>query len=221
MHNFWNNLTPAWQTCLELAWEAYCAGSIPIGAVIADAQGVLLSKGRNRIREPRKNDGHINSSTLAHAELNALIALPYKHPERHTWSLYTTTEPCPMCLGALYMSGLRQLHYAARDPWAGSANLLGTTTYMKRKQIRVEGPFDADLEAILVTLTVVVFLYDQDHPTNLEFLACYRDIFPDAVQFGGALFGNSLLEQMRADHTPVPEVYNELAYRWHEFVGAN
>ena len=41
--------------------------------------------------------------------------------------VYTTTEPCPLCMGALYMSGVRGLRFTSRDPWAGSANLLGTT----------------------------------------------------------------------------------------------
>ena len=166
MHDYWGSFNPIWQACIELAWEAYCAGSLPIGAVVADADGVILSRGRNRIHEPRKLDSNVSETNLAHAELNALIALPFKHSDRHTWVLYTTTEPCPMCLGALYMSGLRELHYAVRDPWAGSVNLLGRTTYLSRKQIQAKGPFNADLEAILASLSVEFFLNERN-PTLL------------------------------------------------------
>jgi hypothetical protein len=45
----WSDLTPAWQACLELAWEAYCDDCIPIGAVVTDEGGVVLSRGRNRV----------------------------------------------------------------------------------------------------------------------------------------------------------------------------
>ena len=93
-------------------------------------------------------------NTLAHAELNALLALKADRQTRHAASLYTTTEPCPLCLGAFYMSGVRTLHYAAREPFAGSTNLLGTTPYLSRKPIKVYGPADPDLEALVTALAV-------------------------------------------------------------------
>ena len=34
----WGELSDPWRGCVELAWEAYCAGSLPIGAVAADSQ---------------------------------------------------------------------------------------------------------------------------------------------------------------------------------------
>ncbi len=35
----WETLDPPWQAALEMAWEAYCNGTIPIGAAVADADG--------------------------------------------------------------------------------------------------------------------------------------------------------------------------------------
>ena len=95
----------------------------------------ILSRGRNRRHEPQGAGNFISGSRLAHAEINALILLPEDHPDRHNWILYTTMEPCPLCIGAIYMIGIRQFHYATRDPWAGSVNLLGATPYMSRKKI--------------------------------------------------------------------------------------
>ena len=46
-------LTSAWRAALVLAWEAYGAGAIPVGAVITDADGLLLAAGRNRIHALR------------------------------------------------------------------------------------------------------------------------------------------------------------------------
>ena len=47
------------------------------------------------------------------------------------------------------MSGLRELHYASRDPYAGSVNLLGATPYLQRKSIKIVGPELPGLEIVL------------------------------------------------------------------------
>ena len=135
-----DELTPPWQACLEEAWSAYCAGCVPVGAVEADDAGLVISRGRNRIWEHQGEANTLYGYALAHAEINALACLPADGKDRHSLSLYTTLEPCPLCMGALYMSGLRQLHFAARDAYAGSADMLGATPYLSRKPIRVFSP---------------------------------------------------------------------------------
>ena len=35
--------------CLSLAWEAYGAGTIPVGAALVDAEGAVVAEGRNRV----------------------------------------------------------------------------------------------------------------------------------------------------------------------------
>ena len=142
----WDSLSLPWRSCLEEAWAAYCGGTIPIGAVITDGDGNLLARGRNRIFDASAPAGQVCQTELAHAELNALLTLGVDEGNRGSWKLYTTTEPCPLCLGAFYMSGVRTLHYASREPWAGSVNLLGTTPYLARKSIKTFGPERADLE---------------------------------------------------------------------------
>jgi tRNA(adenine34) deaminase len=52
---------------VELTWEAYRAGSLPIGAVVADAEGCLFSAGRNRIHEHTGPPGTVFGRKLAHA----------------------------------------------------------------------------------------------------------------------------------------------------------
>ena len=47
----WSQLSEPWQACLQEAWTAYCHGSHPVGAVINDAAGYLLTRGRNRVFE--------------------------------------------------------------------------------------------------------------------------------------------------------------------------
>ena len=36
---FWDELSPPWQACMDLAWEAYCDDCFPIGAVVVSADG--------------------------------------------------------------------------------------------------------------------------------------------------------------------------------------
>jgi tRNA(adenine34) deaminase len=148
----WNELSPVWQATLEEAWQARCAGCMPIGAVITTAEDRIVARGRNQIYEPRAVSEVVQGNQLAHAEVNALLALDLNGLDRHSLHIYTTMEPCPLCMGAIYMSGLRTVHFAARDPYAGSANLLGTTPYLQRKPVRALGPEDPELERILMGL---------------------------------------------------------------------
>lgn len=132
----WDELSEPWRACVEEAWEAYGAGSLPIGAVVADAAGKVLSRGRNRIHEHSGEGGSLFGHKLAHAELNALVKLDYDAHAARECVLYTTTEPCPLCAGALRMADLSELRYASREPWAGSAAMFETVPYLKRGNVR-------------------------------------------------------------------------------------
>jgi tRNA(Arg) A34 adenosine deaminase TadA len=205
----WADLPTPWQACLEEAWAAYCSGSIPIGAVVAGSEGKILSRGRNRIWDANVPPGQVSQTELAHAELNALLALGVDQGDRRSWALYTTTEPCPLCLGAFYMSGIRTLHYACRDPWAGSTNLLGTTPYLSRKAIHVTGPEDPRLEAVIVALFVEweLHLYRERLSVVRESLEL---IVPQGVTLGTELYHSEELRQMAGNGATAGMVYNRL-----------
>ena len=102
------------QMALELAREAAEAGEVPVGCVIADAEGRVVGRGRNR-REER-------ADPTAHAEIEAIRAAG---AELGSWRLdgcamYVTLEPCPMCAGAIINSRLSALYYGAADSVSGS-----------------------------------------------------------------------------------------------------
>jgi tRNA(adenine34) deaminase len=148
----WEELTPAWRACVEEAWDAYRAGSLPIGAAIADPADCILARGRNRIFESTAPAGLLAGSRLAHAEINALLALDWSAVDPRACVLYTTTEPCPLCVGAVRMTRVRQVRYAARDGAAGSVELFAATPYMRLGTVNVRGPLRADLEVLLIAL---------------------------------------------------------------------
>ena len=99
---------------LALAREAYEAGEVPVGCVIADAGGSIIGRGRNRRQE-------LGDAT-AHAEIEAIreacAALGDWRLEGCT--LFVTLEPCPMCTGAIINSRVPCLVFGARESVSGS-----------------------------------------------------------------------------------------------------
>ena len=99
---------------LALAREAAQHGDVPVGCVIADAEGRVIGRGRNR-REER-------GDATAHAEVEAIreacAALGDWRLEGCT--LYVTLEPCPMCTGAIINSRIPTVVFGAREENFGS-----------------------------------------------------------------------------------------------------
>ena len=110
---------------LEQARAAAAAGEVPVGAVLADAQGRLLAAGRNASVAAH--------DPTAHAEIQALRAAAWRTGNYRLdgCTLYVTLEPCAMCAGAILHARLRRVVYGAPDPKAGAAgsvlNVLGDT----------------------------------------------------------------------------------------------
>jgi tRNA(adenine34) deaminase len=209
IRSVWEELAQPWRACVEEAWEAYREGSLPIGAVVTDAYGHVLSRGRNRIHERSGPPGAISDHKLAHAELNALLSLDHREYDPRACVLWSTTEPCPLCVGAARMSEVGGLRYASREPWGGSAAMFETVPYLKRKNVRVMGPQDGRLEGVLVALKVERFLRLQ--PTILErFLRLYEEAMPDSTAAGRRLYGSGLLRTMSDQRASASEVLLEV-----------
>jgi tRNA(adenine34) deaminase len=202
----WEELSEPWRVCAEEAWEAYLYGSLPIGAVVTDAHGDIVSRGRNRIHERCSGPpGAVFGHKLAHAELNALLSLDHRENDPRACMLWTTTEPCPLCAGAARMADVGGLRYAAREPWGGSAAMFGTVPYLKRGDVRVVGPEDGRLEGVLVALQVERFLGLR--PEILErFLRLYGEAMPAATEAGRRLHRTGALREMGHEGAPVSEV---------------
>jgi len=83
--------------------RAGCGG--PFGAVVVH-QGRIIARGWNRVTSA--ND------PTAHAEVTAIRAACRKLKTFHLadCELYTSCEPCPMCLAAIYWARLARVYYA-------------------------------------------------------------------------------------------------------------
>lgn len=101
------------QYALAEARAAAARGEVPIGAVVVDAEGVVVASAGNRTREHR--------DPTAHAEILAIRdACRRLEAERLTGcDLYVTLEPCPMCATAISFARVRRLYYGASDPKGG------------------------------------------------------------------------------------------------------
>jgi len=107
-------LDEPWRVALEEAWTSWKAGSAGVGAVISNADGTIVTTGRNRILEPRTEPGVLASTFLAHAEMNALALLPPGPAAGKT--ITTTFEPCLMCASAIVQVRIGHVSFAAADP---------------------------------------------------------------------------------------------------------
>ena len=99
---------------LSLAREAAENGEVPVGCVIADADGKVIGRGRNRRQE--------RPDATAHAEVEAIrqACAALGDWRLSGCTLYVTLEPCPMCAGAIVNARIPRVVYGARDAKAGS-----------------------------------------------------------------------------------------------------
>jgi tRNA(Arg) A34 adenosine deaminase TadA len=209
----WSDLDPLWQACLEEAWQAFLHGTVPIGAVISNSNGDILARGRNHIYDDSQLPGQIGRNQLAHAELNALLHFDRTTHDQRTCAIYTSLEPCPLCMGAIYMMGIRNLHFAARDAYAGSTNLLGTTPYLSNKDIRVVGPLDRPVEEVLIGLQVLFGLQRTDLPFNSrasEVFAAWEAASPGGVALGRRLYELDRYSYLQNNYPHAREGFNLL-----------
>ena len=98
---------------IELALQAEEEGNLPVGVVIS-LHGKVVAEGQSRIFAPKID-------LTRHAEMEALKALPqdlWKTPKE--LCLYTTLEPCLMCLGAILLSGIDRVVFGSTDSYGGA-----------------------------------------------------------------------------------------------------
>jgi tRNA(adenine34) deaminase len=112
---------PAMRDALaEAAAAAAAPGSadVPVGAVVLDAAGTVLARGRNRREADR--------DPTAHAEIVAIraAALAVGGWRLDGLTLVVTLEPCTMCAGAITAARLSRLVFGAPDPRAGAVGSL-------------------------------------------------------------------------------------------------
>ncbi len=157
----WDDLEPAWHEAFRLAWEAFGAGTIPVGAVVTEADGSVIARGRNRIFDTSAAVGQVFGSRVAHAEINALVRLGMER-RYFDCTLWTTLEPCAQCIGAAWLSTIGRVAFAATDVYGGASKLIErqieAADSAKDHHMAVEGPLSGPPAVFAELLHVAFFL---------------------------------------------------------------
>ena len=89
---------------IELSKNSVKTGGGPFGAVIAK-DGIIIAEASNSVT--------IDLDPTAHAEVNCIrqATRKLKTFNLEGCEIYTSCEPCPMCLGAIYWAHLDKIYY--------------------------------------------------------------------------------------------------------------
>jgi tRNA(adenine34) deaminase len=103
---------------LDQARLAAARGDVPVGALLLDPGGTVVSAAGN--------ERELAQDPTAHAEL---LAIRRAAEVLGSWrltdhTLVSTLEPCTMCAGALVLSRVARLIFGAYDPKAGAVGSL-------------------------------------------------------------------------------------------------
>jgi tRNA(Arg) A34 adenosine deaminase TadA len=93
------------QKAIRLSLKSIAEGGGPFGAVIVK-EGKEIASGHNQVT--------MKIDPTAHAEVSAIrkAAKKLKTFDLSGCEIYTSCEPCPMCLSAIYWARIRKIYYA-------------------------------------------------------------------------------------------------------------
>jgi tRNA(adenine34) deaminase len=117
---------------LDIARSALASNDVPIGALVLNSNGEVISTGANR-RE-------VDNDPSAHAEV---VAMREAGRKLNNWRLdgctvVVTLEPCAMCAGAISQSRVKTLIFGAWDEKAGAVGSIWDVLRDPRSPHRTE-----------------------------------------------------------------------------------
>lgn len=95
---------------IELARLAREHGNHPFGALVVGADGQVLAEAENTVETEQDCTGHAETNVIR------LVSRRFSPEQLAGSTLYTSTEPCAMCSGAIYWSGVGRVVYALGAP---------------------------------------------------------------------------------------------------------
>ena len=184
----WSELSAQWQCVFEQAVLAFREGNIPIGAALFDENGELIAADRNRINKDSRTKAMKGlNRRISHAEMNVLRQLDTSKYEPRSLILYTTMEPCPMCMGTALMSNIRHIRYAAHDPYCGMAHLARSEPYYMSQQLDI-GHEGGEAEQFQLTIQCITEL--RSAKSDAEYRQ-FREYAPKAADRARKLYDDS------------------------------
>ena len=120
----------------------------PFGAVIVDKEGKIISTGNNKVI--KTND------PTAHAEIVAIrkACSKLKTNDLSEYTLYSSCEPCPMCLSAIIWANIKNVYYGCTRKDAGEIGFRDDMIYeyLKGKNKKLINTKQIDRDECLKTM---------------------------------------------------------------------
>ncbi len=132
--------------CIRLAEISVQNGNHPFGALLAVGEEIVLTA---------ENTVFTERDTTRHAELN-LVSVAMRDFDAEKLlrcTLYTSTEPCAMCSGAIYRTGIPRVVFGCSSETMGNITGRGTDITCRKvfaagqRTVEVIGPILADKAA--------------------------------------------------------------------------
>jgi len=121
---------------VELATNNVKEGGQPFGAVLVKDDEVI-AEGVNEL--------HLKYDVSGHAELLAIRKAQEKLQTVNLdgYTMYASGEPCPMCLTAIYFSGIKKVYYCAsiedaKEVGLGASNFIYKDLSLPREQRSID-----------------------------------------------------------------------------------
>lgn len=182
-----------------------------MGAVLTDPSGSIVALGRNRVGETEGPLGRLSGTYLAHAEMDVMAQLPAGDYHDHT--IWTTLEPCLLCVSAAVTAHVGSVQFAAPDPlWKGLDRLPSINRQAAKRWPQLAGPLSGPVACFCAVLPMVWFLRNQGGGAAVR---AYEDNHPGWVALARRLAGADVIDEW--GHDPVEVVLERL---WDDLVKA-
>jgi len=97
------------RAAIEVAQKAREHGNHPFGAILVDENDRVLLQAENTVVTERDCTGHAETNLMRSASQQ------FSPEKLSTCTLYTSTEPCAMCAGAIHWGNVRRVVFALSE----------------------------------------------------------------------------------------------------------
>jgi tRNA(adenine34) deaminase len=121
------------EAAMEEACHAYEKGTYPVGALIVSPNGQIISRGHNQV--------YSEGDYTAHAEVEAIRKAGHQLMQKGNFkrcTLYTTLEPCLMCLGAILLARIKYVVWVMDDDVHGRLRTLHEHKHLNSLYVDLE-----------------------------------------------------------------------------------
>jgi tRNA(Arg) A34 adenosine deaminase TadA len=160
--------------------------------VVTSADGTIIATGRARSMESSGPAGVLFNTTIAHAEINAIAALPPSGYADHT--MWVTLQPCLQCIGAIVVARLGTVRFAGSDAlWDGIERLPDVNAFVASRWPTSVGPRN-DQFGVLGQLLPLVF-YRRRYPEGAS-ITIHRQQAPAVAALADELVASGEYERL-------------------------